>query len=275
MSGVSSVGMPQSAASVLCPESGIRYRAAVRRFDWATTLRALALLVTAFFLAAAVLQAVLAFDVLGAAPPKQDDFIEQTIDLFTWEQSRWPVEFAATALFGLGFLALGGLGVLLSRLASTADPRRLLTTSAFLGAAGIGAASQLMWLGVKPIATSPQYCSCGLRAEEIMSRLMILGVASVVQVWLVIGALLLLAGGTVMLAGLGREHGMSTGWVWLSLAIAAASIAVGILAVLRTYPVDQLVLLVTAGVLTPIWALWLAIRAETLVPHEARVPPTG
>ena len=257
----------------MCRGSGIRYLAAVRRFDWATTLRALALLVTAFFFAAAVLQAVLAFDVLGAAPREQDDFIEQTIDLFTWEQSRWPVEFAATALFGLGFLALGGLGVLLSRLAATADPRRLLTTSAFLGAAGIGAASQLMWLGVKPIATSPQYCSCGLRAEEIMSRLMILGVGSVVQVWLVIGALLLLAFGTVLLAGIGREHGMSSRWVWLSLAIAALSVAIAILSVLSAYPVDQLVLLVTAGILTPIWALWLATSADMLVPPEAKAAP--
>jgi hypothetical protein len=245
----------------------------VRRFDWATTLRVLALLVTAFFFAAAVLQGVLAFDVLGAAPPEQDDFIEQTIDLFTWEQSRWPVEFAATALFALGFLALGGLGVLLSRLAATSDPRRLLTTSAFLGAAGIGAASQLMWLGVKPIATSPQYCDCGFRAEEIMSRLMILGAASVVQVWLVIGAILLLAFGTVMVAGIGRERGMPSGWVWLSLAVAVLSLAVAVLAVLRTYPLDQLTLLVTAGILTPIWALWLAISAETLVPPEAEVPP--
>jgi hypothetical protein len=273
MSGASLVEMPQGAASVLCHGSGIRYRAAVRRFDWAITLRVLALLVTAFFFAAAVLQAVLAFDVLGAAPPDQDDFIEQTIDLFTWEQSRWPVEFAATALFALGFLSLGGLGVLLSRLASTADPRRMLTTSAFLGAAGIGAASQLMWLGVKPIATSPQYCECGLRAEEIMSRLMILGVASVVQVWLVIGALLLLAFGTVLLAGIGREHGMSSRWVWLSLVIAALSVVVGVLSVLSLYPVDQLVLLVTAGILTPIWALWLATCAEMLVPPEAKAPP--
>jgi hypothetical protein len=243
------------------------------RFSWAAAVRVLGALVTAFFFAGAVLQGVLALDVLGPPPPEHEDFIEQTIDFFMWEQTRWPVEFASTALFALGFLALGGLGALLSRLAGTADPRRLLTTAAFLGAGGIGAASQLMWLGVKPIATSPQYCECGLRAEEIMSRLMVLNVAGVVQVWLVLGAILLSAVGTVLLAGIGRENGMPSGWVWLSMAIAVLSLATAVLAVLRAYPFDQLMLFLTAGILVPIWALWLAISAETLVQHEAAVTP--
>jgi hypothetical protein len=267
-------------AAALCRKSRIGYRAEhaieanVSRFSWSAAVRVLALLVTAFFVAGAVLQAVLAFDVLGPPPPEQDDFIEEIIDFFAWEQSRWPVEFASTTLFALAFLALGGLGALLSRLATTGDPRRLLTSAAFLGAGGIGAASQLMWLGVKPIATSPQYCDCGLRAEEIMSRLMVLNISQSLQVWLVIGAIVLLAAGTVLVAGIGREAGMSARWLWLTLAISVASLATGVLGAMGAYPFDQLAIVLTAGILVPIWALWLAIRAETLVPPDAGVSPT-
>jgi len=242
----------------------------MRQFDWPAGVRLLGLLVTAFFFAAAVLQGLLAFDVLGAPPPPQEDFIERTIDFFEWQQSHWPVEFAATALFAMGFVALGGLGALLARLASRGDARRVLVPAAYVGAGGIGAASGLFWLGVKPIATSPQYCDCGLRAEEIMSRLMVLNVAESVQLWVVIGAIVLAALGAVMVAGIGRAAGMPGGWVWLTLVIAIVSLASTILAVAGAYPFDQLTLLLVAGVLVPIWALWLAIRADSLAPATGR-----
>jgi hypothetical protein len=236
----------------------------VKRVNWTDAVRVLSLLVTAFFFAAAVLQAVLAFDLTGGPPPEQTDFIEQTIDVFGWEQSRWPMEFAATALFALGFASLGGLGVLLSRLAGGSDARRYLTAAAYVGAGVIGAVSRLFWLGAKPIATSPQYCDCGFRQEEIMSRLMILSVAQGVQLWMVLGAIVLGAAGVFLVSALGREAGMPIGWTWLSAGIAILSLAAAALAVLGAYPFDQLSVLLTAGVLVPIWALWLATRVSLL-----------
>jgi hypothetical protein len=236
----------------------------VKRVNWTDAVRLLALLVTAFFFVAAVLQAVLAFDLTGARPPEQADFIEQTIDLFSWHQSRWPMEFAATALFALGFAALGGLGVLLSRLADGSDVRRHLTGAAYVGASVVGVVSQLFWLGAKPITTSPQYCDCGFRQEEIMSRLMILSVAEGVQLWMVLGAIVLAAAGVFLTIGLGREAGMPVGWTWLSAVIVILSVAAAVLAVLGAYPFDQLSVLLVAGFLVPIWALWLAARVPTL-----------
>jgi hypothetical protein len=229
----------------------------------------LALLVTAFFVAGAVLQSLLAFDVLGAAPPDQEDFIDTIVAFFAWEQTRWPIDFAATSLFGLGFLALGGLGALLARLERTEEPRRVLTTAAFVGAAVIGAMAQLLWLGAKPVATSAQYCDCGLRAEEIMSRLMALNIVSSVTLWIVIGATVLLAVAAVLVAPIGRAAGMPVGWVWLTYALAVATLISDALGVLRAYPFDQLSLLLVAGVMIPLWALWLAIRADSLVPAGA------
>jgi hypothetical protein len=236
----------------------------MRRVEWTDAVRVLSILVTAFFFAAAVLQALLVFDILGAPPPEQPDFVDRIITSFAWEQSRWPIEFAANALFGLGFATLGGLGVLLSRLADRSDARRSLAAAAYIGIGVIGTVAELFWLGVKPIATSPQYCDCDLRGAQIMSRLMILDVAGGVQFWMVLGAIVLAAVGVIMISGLGREAGMPIGWVWLSAAIAIVSLLAAALGVIDAYPFDQLSVLVVAAVLLPIWALWLAIRVPLL-----------
>lgn len=231
---------------------------------WASATRVAALLVTAFFIAATVLQALIIFDVLGPRPVGGVDFIDETLSVFAWEQGRWPVEFAATALFAAGFASFGGLGTLLAGLAERGDARRTLVRGAYLGAGGLGLASQLLWLGVKPIATNPQLCECGLRAEEIMSRLMILRVAENTQVWMAIGAILLAAIGAVLVAPVGRRAGMPMGWVWLSLAIAILGPLAAILRVLGTFPADAIVLIVVAGIALPIWALWIALRSAAI-----------
>ena len=231
---------------------------------WATAIRVTALLVTAFFVAATVLQALIIFEVLGPRPGGGLDFIDETLRVFEWESERWPVEFAAAALFGLGFVSLGGVGTLLAGLAAPGDARRTLVRASYLGAAGIGLASQLLWIGVKPIATSPQLCECGLREEEVMSRLMILNVADNTQVWLVIGAILLSAIGAVLVAPVGRRAGLPVGWVWLSLAIAVLGPLAAVLRVLETFPADAVVLIVVAGLAVPVWALWIALSAYTI-----------
>jgi hypothetical protein len=57
-----------------------------------------------------VLSILLAFDVLGPPPERGDDFIQFTLDMFAWEKERWVLDFVASALFAIGFLALAGLG---------------------------------------------------------------------------------------------------------------------------------------------------------------------
>lgn len=249
----------------------------MKRLEWADAVRVLSLLVTAFFVAAAVLQAVLAFDVLGPPPEPVPDFIDSTVARFAWEQSRWPVEFAATVLFGLGFAALAGVGLLLSRLADSADARRILTAAAFAGGGIIGALSQLWWLAVQPVNTSPQYCDCGLRAEEIMARLMAINAADSVQLWLVIGAMVLSSIGVLTAAALGRSAGAGEGWVWLSYVTALAGLVGVVIAALRIETLDLLALLLVAGILLPLWALWLATQVGGIRPPDepAAEMPSG
>ena len=231
---------------------------------WSSATRVAALLVTAFFIVATVLQALIIFELLGPRPGGGVDFIDEVLSGFEWEQERWPVEFAATALFAAGFVSLGALGTLLADLAAPGDARRSLVRGAYLGAAGLGLASQLLWLGVKPIATNPELCECGLRAEEIMSRLMILNVAGDTQVWMAIGATLLAAIGAVLIAPVGRRAGMPAAWVWLALAPAILAPIAAVLHVLQAFEAEWIVLLVAAGIAVPIWALWIALRSEAI-----------
>jgi hypothetical protein len=227
----------------------------------------------AFFFAAAVLTAVLQFELTGPPPPEPPDFLDGIIAFFRWETERWPIDFAGTLLAGLGFVAFGAVGVLLSRLAKPADARRTVVAVLMVIGATLGAVSQLLWIGVKPEATSPQLCECGLRAEEIMSRLMTLNVASGVQAWLNNGAIVLMALGVLLVVALVRRAGASSGWVWFSYLLVIGAVLAPILGELHAEPYDLIAFFVLVAVLVPGWALWLAIEAGKLTPPDAPDEP--
>jgi hypothetical protein len=235
---------------------------------WSTLVRRLAWILAISFFVSAILATLLEFEVFGPAPERGDDFIQFVLELFRWEQGRWPIDFAGTALGAIGFLALAALSPALKRLAEPEDGRRGLVGVSFLAAGFLGAASQLVWIGAKPIATSPEYCDCGFLQEEIMSRLMILNVVGGVQSWLINGGIVALAIGLIVVARLGQEAGMPSGWRWLSLTIAALGLLGVILTFADVYELNALLVLVIAGILAPTWAIWLASRASTLWPES-------
>lgn len=236
---------------------------------WADTVRVLSLLMAAFFFVAAVLLAVLAFELTGAPPPEQPDFVDGIVASFAWEESRWPIDFAGSLLVALGFMAFGGVGVLLARLADVTDARRNLIAAAMVFGATLGTASQLFWIGVKPVATSSQYCDCGFRAEEIVSRLMTLNVAGSVQTWLNNGAIVALAVGVLMAVGLARRAGISGVWAVISYLLVIGAVLTPVLDQLDAYPYNLISLLVLTAILIPAWALWLAIEAPNLNAPDA------
>ena len=234
------------------------------RLTWPTAVRALVGILVAGFVAGSVLLLVLNFDVLGAPPEPPDEFIDRVVADFEFQATRWPVELAATALFAFGFAALGLLGPTLARLADPADARRGLLSASFLLAGGLGVAAQLLWIGAKPVAASPQYCDCGLLAEEIMSRLMALDIVSGIQGRLVTGAVIAAAVGLVLAVPLGRRAGMPSGWGVLAYVTAAVALLTEVLSVLRAYPFDLIGTVVVTTILLPAWAIWLAMRADDL-----------
>ena len=54
---------------------------------------------------------------------------------------------------------------------------------------------QLLQIGSLPYLTSPELCECGLREHEIMAREVVINTLFGVQLWLVVGALVLAAPG--------------------------------------------------------------------------------
>ena len=242
-------------------------------WSWVTAVRVLSLLMAAFFFVAAILTAVLQFELTGHPPPEPPDFLDGVMAFFRWDTGRWPIDFAGTLMAGLGFVVFGALGVLLSRLADATDARRNVVAALMVMGATLGAASQLLWIGVKPVATSPQLCECGLRAEEIMSRLMILNVVGGVQAWLNNGAIILTTIGVLVVAALVRRAGASSGWVWFTYLLAIGAVIAPVLGELHAEPYDLISFFVLVAILVPGWALWLAIEAPRLTPPDAPDEP--
>jgi hypothetical protein len=244
----------------------------VGRLGWNGTLRVLALLLTAFWVAAAVLQAVLISDVTGTRPPPTDVITDDLMAMFAFDYARWPIDFASQLLLALGFVALAGIGILLSRLADDSDERGSLAPGLFIGAGLLGAAASLIWIGVKPFATFPHYCPCDLRDAELAARIMILNATGTATAWLTVGAIVLAALGFLMIVELGRRAGMSRGLTWMTYLAAAAGLVAAVLGALaevngRDDPwgmISDFSAVAVAGILIPLWALWLAIRAPEL-----------
>lgn len=254
------------------------------RLSWHSTLRVAALLAVAFFVAGSVLQAILSFDLTGAPPPDKPDFLDTIEAFFAFENGRAAIDLGGSTLFALAFLALAAVGILLSRLAENTDARRSLGAAAFLGSAGLGVAAQLTWIAIKPVITSPHYCDCGFRAEEVTSRLTILHVAGNLNLWLTIGFIVIASIAFVLVARLGADAGLGNGWAWLSYATAAVGLLAAAVSASDIHPAGDLLTLLVAGILLPVWALWVAIRAPRLAgpegallaePMEPESPPTG
>lgn len=235
------------------------------RIEWASAARILGWMVGLGLLVGAVIRLILSFGVLGHPPePPTDDFVDRTLTFYAFVTSQWPIEFTGFAAIAIGFAALAMLGPVIGRLASEADARRGLVGVTFLVLGGAGLASQLIPIGALPFLQSPELCECGLREHEVMAREVAINTIFGVQQWLVIGALVLAVPGFLLAGALGDEAGMPSAWRWLSYLIPVASLVLAALVVLEAFPFDEYVLGLIAGILVPIWAVWLAIRAPDL-----------
>ena len=138
-----------------------------------------------------------------------------------------------------------------------------------LGLGAIGLASQLVPIGALPFLTRPELCECGLREHEVMAREVAIGTIFNVERWLLVGSLLLSIPGFLLAGSLGAEAGMPSAWRWLSYAIPVASIVLAVLVYMYAFPFDDYFFGLTGGILVPIWAIWLALRARDVWGEEA------
>lgn len=235
------------------------------RWAWPTAVKVIAGIMGAGLIGGTVLFLVLFFELTGAFPVETGDFIDEILAGNEWHTARNPLDITQGALYAAGFAALGLLGLLLARLFEPGDSRGPILSGVLLFAGVLGVVAQLLWIGFKPVATSPQYCDCGFLTEEIMSRLMSFNILTGVQNSLTAGAAIAAAIGLVIVARPGVRAGMPSGWAILSYVTAVATVVFAVLwALTYTYPFNLYSLVLVAGVLLPAWAIWLALRADGL-----------
>ena len=252
----------------------------VGRIEWASAARILGWVAGIGLVVGTAIRLVLSFELLGHPPePPNDSFVDSTLSLYTFWSSQLPIEMTSFAAFAIGFAALAMLAPVLARLASDDDARGGLVMVAFLGLGGIGLVSQLLPMGALPFLYRPELCDCGLAEQELMSREVANNLIYDIQLMLTVGAILLAVPGFLFAGWLGAEAGMSPTWRWLSVVIAVAGVVLAVLALLRAFPFDQYVLGLTAGILVPIWVIWLAREARSLwgsgIQPEAAAPIGG
>jgi hypothetical protein len=162
----------------------------------------------------------------------------------------------ASILFGIGFVLLVPIGLILSRTFGRDDIQALLGSAA-LGVAGIvGAVAQLVFIGAKEVAIDPRYCQCEYAPEQIISQNRALAMAEGAQRWMSIGFLVLLAVGLFLFGRLALERGMfGRGWAYLALVGAAISLLGVVAAAFQSDALFEIVVAAGAGVFLPIWAI--------------------
>ena len=209
--------------------------------------------------AAGVITALLQFDITASrprtAPP--NDLLEGTLAFFQNESDRWrPQELASLILFTVGLLALIGLVALLGNSVGRDDPWMLLGTLAVGVGAGIGAVSQLLFLGAKEVAIDPHYCDCARAAEQIIGRGQALDLLDNAQRWLLVGTLVLASAGLFLIWRGASNRGLfSPTWRGLTLTIALV-LAVGMITMAAEVgDMSDVVAAIGVAILTPVWAV--------------------
>lgn len=244
---------------------------------WRTLSGRLGWLVAISFIVAMVFFALKLFHVIvpEPEPPLPDStFVDNLIASFEHAQQHWIEDLVSSVLVAVGFVGIAILGAALRRALDPDRPAGAVLAVTFLVAGALGAATQLAWLAAMEVTTNPFYCDCGFLAEEIVSRAMIRDVVDNVMFWMTDASVLLFAIGLLPFASLGTR----SAWVPSGLAVYARVVAVlGFLVVLwdRVVPaldtgetgidlplIGGMITIVFAGVLIPIWAIWLARGAR-------------
>ena len=236
------------------------------QWAWPTTVKVIVGLLVAGMVAGTVLLLVQVYELTGPFPAETGVFVDDITAGNEYLSARYPLEFAQDALFAIGFAALGLLGQLLPRLVGPGDSRGPILRGTLMLAGGLGVAAQLVLIGATPVATSTQYCECGLLQEELMSRLMAFNIVQGIETWLTSGAIIAASAGVLIVARPGVRAGMPVGWAYLGYLTALASVIAVVLGSfsLDTFPFNLWSLVAVAAILLPAWAIWLAMRSEDL-----------
>ena len=236
-----------------------------------SAVRRLGVTAAVLFFAATVLLLVDRFDLVYRPPdiPESANLVERILAQIPYRHDIWPIYFATNFLFGVGFVVLTGLAVMLGSRIEPADPSRHLLVWT-LGAAGLlGAVAQAVLVGAVQVSIDTPYCDCGFRDQEIVSQVWAEMVLQGAVMWLINGAALLAAGGAVVAGRVFQDRGMPRMWSVLSYGLAALLVLAVVLGVAGQFDPAEWLSAALTGIVIPAWALWLGLRFDVTRRVEA------
>jgi hypothetical protein len=227
-------------------------------------------LVAIAFILATILEYVDQLNLVATPPPglENANMVDRTLGLSDYFHAIWPVFLWTNLLFGIGFL---GVVAFAFNVASAARAPGGLPTFKSMAAAGgvIGAIASIIPIGGAEAKVFTQYCDCGFKETEIVSQLWAQMVSEDIANWFLRVAGVVLAIALIALVREGRDLVSPTmrSWTYIT---AIALILAAVLAATELLSPDAVNLLtsVTAAVLVPVWAVWLA-RSVDAVPGGA------
>jgi hypothetical protein len=200
------------------------------------------------------------FAVISPPPPNAADRVAH----YAYERAVYPQLYVAVLCFAIAMLCLIGLGLVLRHLLGPDGPRQQLMAAAF-GAAGLfGVLWIFLTLGLLQAVV---YVSQGASSETLRTLTDASNLIESPANWFQRLFLLLAGLGTYWSSRLALEQGLfPRGWVYLGFVLTAVY-WLGILSLLArdaAIPVPDaiggLLILLSGGIVAPVWGAWLALR---------------
>ena len=224
-------------------------------------MRRLSIGIGLVFFVAAVLRLVDFLNVVAAPPANPGtNLVVRVLATIQYRHDIWPVYFGTNILIAIGFAGLAALGWLLAARMTATDDRRGFLLGAFVSGGLLGAAGQLVLVGAVRAQVDIPYCDCGFKEQEIVSQVWAEMVVQGSAEWLVNGALVLGAIGLVIASARFAGREMPDAWGWLSIATAALVAVWLVLNFTAQSDLSDALLLLTIGILVPVWSIWLGLR---------------
>ena len=224
--------------------------------------------VAAAFFLAVVLRFVDQLNLVATPPPLDENLnmVQRTLATAEYRQAIWPVYLLTNLLLAVGMAAL----VVFARTLLAAVIRRSLATFAALVTVGgiLGAIASLIPIGAVDSAVWLQYCDCGFKDTEIVSQIWAGTVAMDIGTWLLrfAGVTLAVGIGAFVLDAGSLVTPSLRAWSWLTAALLVAAPLIDFIR--RFGDASDLLVALVAGIMVPVWVIWVA-RAVERAPADA------
>jgi len=216
------------------------------------------------FILGTVLRYVDRFNLVATPPDLPDaNMVDRTLSLTDYFHAIWPVFMWTNLGFAIGFVAVVPFAFNLA--AATRLPGGLPTFKSLAAVGGIiGAIASIIPIGAAEGKVFVQYCDCGFKETEIVSQLWAQMVAEEIGNWFLRVAGVALAIGLFALLREGRSLVSPLLRTWTSITAIALILAAGAAATeILSFDAVDILTSVTAAILVPVWAIWLARSVET------------